>query len=86
MPNLYDYVDVLEFSEIKEMAMYKDLFKRIIEASQTESLTFFVGAGISKLSDAPKWFEHFLKTKLYEAKQESVLQKKSIHWNWMIAI
>lgn len=41
MPNLYDYVDVLEFSEIKEMAMYKDLFKRIIEASQTESLTFF---------------------------------------------
>lgn len=57
MPNLYDYVDVLEFSEIKEMAMYKDLFKRIIEASQTESLTFFVGAGISKLSDAPKWSE-----------------------------
>lgn len=37
--------------------MYKDLFKRIIEASQTESLTFFVGAGISKLSDAPKWSE-----------------------------
>ena len=37
--------------------MYKDIFKRIIEASQTESLTFFVGAGISKLSDAPKWSE-----------------------------
>lgn len=37
--------------------MYKDIFKRIIEASQTEALTFFVGAGISKLSDAPKWSE-----------------------------
>lgn len=37
--------------------MYQELFKRIIEASQTESLTFFVGAGISKLSDAPKWSE-----------------------------
>ncbi len=37
--------------------MYKDLFKRIIKASQTESLTFFVGAGISKLSNAPKWSE-----------------------------
>ncbi len=37
--------------------MYRDVFKRIIEASQTESLTFFVGAGISKLSDAPKWSE-----------------------------
>ena len=37
--------------------MYKELFKRIIEASQTESLTFFVGAGVSKLSDAPKWSE-----------------------------
>lgn len=37
--------------------MYRDIFKGIIEASQTESLTFFVGAGISKLSDAPKWSE-----------------------------
>ena len=37
--------------------MYKELFKRIVEASQTESLTFFVGAGVSKLSDAPKWSE-----------------------------
>ena len=37
--------------------MYRDIFKRIIEASQTESLTFFVGAGISKLSNAPKWSE-----------------------------
>lgn len=37
--------------------MYREQFKRIIEASQTESLTFFVGAGISKLSDAPKWSE-----------------------------
>ena len=37
--------------------MYEDIFKRIIEASKTESLTFFVGAGVSKLSDAPKWSE-----------------------------
>ena len=37
--------------------MYREQFKRIIEASQTESLTFFVGAGVSKLSDAPKWSE-----------------------------
>lgn len=37
----------------KEITMYKELFKRIVEASQTESLTFFVGAGVSKLSNAP---------------------------------
>lgn len=37
--------------------MYQELFKRIIAASKTESLTFFVGAGVSKLSDAPKWSE-----------------------------
>lgn len=37
--------------------MYKEVFKKIIEASQTESLTFFVGAGISTLSGAPKWSE-----------------------------
>lgn len=37
--------------------MYREQFKRIIKASQTESLTFFVGAGVSKLSDAPKWSE-----------------------------
>lgn len=37
--------------------MYADIFKRIIKASQTESLTFFVGAGVSKLSNAPKWSE-----------------------------
>lgn len=37
--------------------MYQELFKRIIVASQTESLVFFVGAGVSKLSDAPKWSE-----------------------------
>ena len=37
--------------------MYQELFKRIVEASQTESLTFFVGAGVSKLSNAPKWSE-----------------------------
>ena len=37
--------------------MYKDLFKRIIDASKNNSLTFFVGAGVSKLSNAPKWSE-----------------------------
>jgi len=37
--------------------MYDNEFKRILEASQKNSLTFFVGAGVSKLSDAPKWSE-----------------------------
>ncbi len=37
--------------------MYKDIFKRIMAASDSDSLTFFVGAGISKLSNAPKWSE-----------------------------
>ena len=37
--------------------MYTDLFKRITRASQNKSLTFFVGAGVSKLSNAPKWSE-----------------------------
>lgn len=37
--------------------MYEELFKRIIDASYTNSLTFFVGAGVSKLSNAPKWSE-----------------------------
>ncbi|WMJ22673.1 SIR2 family protein [Paludicola sp. MB14-C6] len=35
--------------------MYKDIFKRILTSSETCSLTFFVGAGISALSKAPKW-------------------------------
>ena len=35
--------------------MYKNEFKRIIEASRKNSLTFFVGAGVSALSKAPKW-------------------------------
>lgn len=35
--------------------MYKKIFKRIIEASQNNSLTFFVGAGISAVSGAPNW-------------------------------
>lgn len=42
-------------TETKVVVMYKELFKRIIEASHTESLTFFVGAGVSKLSGAPSW-------------------------------
>ena len=35
--------------------MYKEVFKQIIEASQNNSLTFFVGAGISTVSGAPQW-------------------------------
>ena len=35
--------------------MYKQVFQRIINASQNNSLTFFVGAGVSALSNAPKW-------------------------------
>lgn len=37
--------------------MYQEIFKGIVKASETESLTFFVGAGVSKLSNAPKWSE-----------------------------
>ena len=37
--------------------MYKDIFQRITRASKNNSLTFFVGAGVSKLSNAPKWSE-----------------------------
>lgn len=37
------------------IVMYKNEFKRIIEASRKNSLTFFVGAGISALSNAPRW-------------------------------
>lgn len=35
--------------------MYEQIFQRIIDASQNNSLTFFVGAGVSALSNAPKW-------------------------------
>lgn len=35
--------------------MYENIFRRIIEASQNNSLTFFVGAGVSAVSGAPKW-------------------------------
>ncbi len=37
--------------------MYKEIFKKIVSASQKNSLTFFVGAGVSKLSEAPTWKE-----------------------------
>ena len=37
------------------MIEYKKELKRIIEASQNNTLTFFVGAGVSALSGAPKW-------------------------------
>ena len=35
--------------------MYEEIFKRITEAAQNNSLTFFVGAGVSAVSGAPKW-------------------------------
>lgn len=35
--------------------LYSEEFKRIIEASHTNTLTFFVGAGVSALSGAPNW-------------------------------
>jgi hypothetical protein len=37
--------------------MYEDLYRRIDSASKSNSLSFFVGAGVSKLSNAPKWSE-----------------------------
>lgn len=37
--------------------MYSEIFKKVVEASQKNNLTFFVGAGVSKLSNAPKWSE-----------------------------
>lgn len=40
-----------------EVTMYSSEFKRILDASKSNSLTFFVGAGVSALSDAPKWSE-----------------------------
>lgn len=35
--------------------MYEKIFRRIVDASQNNSLTFFVGAGVSAVSGAPKW-------------------------------
>lgn len=35
--------------------MYESEFKRIVEASQNNTLTFFVGAGVSAISGAPTW-------------------------------
>ena len=35
--------------------MYEREINRIIEASANNSLTFFVGAGVSALSNAPTW-------------------------------
>ena len=37
--------------------MYENLYERINKASKSNSLTFFVGAGVSALSGAPKWSE-----------------------------
>jgi NAD-dependent SIR2 family protein deacetylase len=35
--------------------MYNDLYERINKASKSNSLTFFVGAGVSTLSGTPNW-------------------------------
>ncbi len=35
--------------------MYEKEFERIIDASQKNALTFFVGAGVSAFSGAPTW-------------------------------
>ena len=35
--------------------MYENTLKRIIDASQNNALSFFVGAGVSALSNAPTW-------------------------------
>lgn len=37
--------------------MYEEELTRIIDASQNDALTFFVGAGVSALSGAPTWKE-----------------------------
>ena len=35
--------------------MYEKELQRILNASQNNALTFFVGAGVSALSGAPTW-------------------------------
>lgn len=35
--------------------MYEKEFRRILDASQNNALSFFVGAGVSALSGAPTW-------------------------------
>ena len=35
--------------------MYEEELKRILDASQNNALSFFVGAGVSALSKAPTW-------------------------------
>ena len=37
--------------------MYEEELGRILEASEKNALTFFVGAGVSALSGAPDWKE-----------------------------
>lgn len=39
------------------MTIYQDEIQRILDASKNKALTFFVGAGVSALSDAPSWKE-----------------------------
>ena len=52
--------------------MYEREFQRIINASQNNALTFFVGAGVSALSGAPTWKEliHAISDKLGRVRKD----------------
>ena len=52
--------------------MYEREFQRIINASQNNALTFFVGAGVSALSGAPTWKDliHAISDKLGRARKD----------------
>lgn len=52
--------------------MYEKELQRILNASQNNALTFFVGAGVSALSDAPTWKEliHAICDKLGQTRKD----------------
>lgn len=52
--------------------MYDNELKQILDASQNNALSFFVGAGVSKLSGAPSWKEliHAISDKLGRNRKE----------------
>ncbi len=52
--------------------MYEKEFQRIINASQNNALTFFVGAGVSALSGAPTWkgLIHAISDKLGQVRKD----------------
>ena len=54
--------------------MYKKELQRILTASQNNALTFFVGAGVSKLSGAPTWSQliRAICGKLQQAQKKNV--------------